>query len=312
MLKLLQLVLLFAAATTAYASGPILDCLRIRGVEAGKEIIFATSLRFAGAIQSLTWDGMEFINCADHGRELQSACSFDDSPLAGAETFNPTEAGSRDDGKGPVSSSRLLHISVAEHRLSTRTQMAFWLAPGERSGGQLARNTNTLSDYILTKDVQIGFDGNPQVLDYRVTFTLPQTARHASAQFEALTGYLSPAFEEFWQFDPRTGKLEPLSDGPGEIAYPVVLATADGRHAMGIFAFPQNVAGTIGPTYGRWRFRAAKTVKWNCVFRVANSKGIPAGDYSYHLLVPIGTLAEVESDMRGWSKAEISNFRLNL
>jgi hypothetical protein len=33
--------------------------------------------------------------------------------------------------------------------------MAFWLAPGERSDGQRARNTNTLSDYLLTKDVPL-------------------------------------------------------------------------------------------------------------------------------------------------------------
>jgi len=257
-------------------------------------------VRFAGAIQSLTWDGVEFINRADHGRELQSACSFDNSPAANAETYNPTEAGSRLDGAGPTSTSRLLEIAASGNRLRTRTQMAFWLAPGERSEGQLARNTNTLSDYILTKDVRIGFEGNPQVLDYWVTFTLPQNAHPASAQFEALTGYLPPAFEKFWLFDFQTRKLEPLSDGPGEIKNPVVLATADGRHAMGIYVTPQSRSATAGPSYGRWKFVAAKTVKWNCVFRVQLPAAIRKDDYAYHLLVPIGTLAEVESMMRDW------------
>jgi hypothetical protein len=32
---------------------------------------------------------------------------------------------------------------VAANQLRTRTQMAFWLTPGERSAGQLAHNTNT-------------------------------------------------------------------------------------------------------------------------------------------------------------------------
>ena len=270
---------------------------------AGKsEIVITTTAQLAGAIKSLTWDGVEFINCTDHGRELQSACSFDNSPTANAETFNPTEAGSHKDGAGPASTSRLLEIVAEENRLRTRTQMAFWLAPGERSDGQLARNTNVLSNYVLTKDVRIGFGRWLQVLDYRVTFTVPKNARHLSAQFEALTGYLPPEFEKFWQFNSKTGKLEPLGEGPGEITNPVVLATTDGLHAMGIYAPPQDQTATTGPSYGRWKFSVERVVKWNCVFRVQDSTMIRPGDYSYRLLVPIGTLEDVESMLRGWNR----------
>jgi len=280
---------------------------QIRARAGSSEIVITTTARMAGAIQSLTWDGMEFINRADHGRELQSACSFDNSPTANAETFNPTEAGSRLDGVGPVSTSRLLEMSAAGNHLRTRTQMAFWLAPGERSEGQLARNPNPLSNYILTKNVRIGLAGSPQALDYQVTFTVPNAARHGSAQFEALTGYMPPEFGNFWQFDLQTGKLAPLGDGPGEIKNPMVLATADGRHAMGIFAPPPTAAATTGPSYGRWKFVAAKVVKWNCVFRVQAAPALPPGDYSYHLLVPVGTLADVEAMLREWSGLARSN-----
>ena len=274
---------------------------QIRARAGKSEIIITTSQRFAGAIDSLTWDGVEFINRADHGRELQSACSFDNSALANVETYNPTEAGSRKDGAGPTSTSRLLEIATTGNHLRTRMQMAFWLVPGERSEGQLARNTNMLSDYILTKDVGIGFKGNPQVLDYRVTFTVPANAHHVSAQFEALTGYLPPKFEKFWQFDYKSRSLQPLSDRPGEIKNPIVLATADGQHAMGIFAPPQIQSAVTGPSYGRWKFSDARVVKWNCVFRVHDAVAIQAGDYSYHLLVYVGTLADMESMMRDWS-----------
>jgi len=98
--------------------------------------IITTTRRLAGAIHSLRWNNHEFINSADHGRQLQSACSFDNSPTANAETYNPTEAGSRRDGAGTNSTSRLLEISAAGNHLHTRTQMAFWLQPGERSSGQ--------------------------------------------------------------------------------------------------------------------------------------------------------------------------------
>jgi len=266
----------------------------------GSTVVITTTRRLAGAIDSFQWNGREFINSSDHGRQLQSACSFDNTPAAGAETFNPTEAGSRDDGAGPASTSRLLVLSAQGRHLRTRAQMAFWLAPGERSEGQLARNTTTLSDYRLSKDVTIGFQRWAQALDYRVTFSLPSHAHHVSAQFEALTGYMPAEFSRFWEFDPATGKLQPLGEGPGEVNQPVVLATPDGQFAMGIFAPPQGAKDTAGPSFGRWRFDGARVVKWNCVYRVSNPSGIRDGDYHYHLLVPFGTLAEVEAMLRDW------------
>ncbi len=271
-----------------------------RAAAGGSEIVITTTARLAGAIHSLTWNGREFVDSVDHGRQLQSAASFDNSPLANAETFNPTEAGSRRDGAGSRSTSRLLELRSADGELFTRSQMAFWLAPGERSAGQLARNTNTLSAHLLAKRVRIGHGPFRQMLDYEVTFTVPAGEPHRSAQFESLTGYMPADFERFWQFDPATKKLEPLSDGPGEISRPVVLATASGSHAMGIYAPPQPRAGQTGPSYGRWRFDSEKVVKWNCVFRVRAlgglaPEGLAAGDYTYKMLVPIGTLTEVES-----------------
>jgi hypothetical protein len=276
---------------------------QIRAQAGNSEVVITTTRRLAGAIHSLKWNGQEFINSTDHGRQLQSACSFDNSPTANAETYNPTEAGSRRDHVGTNTTSRLLEISAVKNHLRTRTQMAFWLAPGERSEGQLARNTNRLSSVVLTKDVTIGFEQWPQVLDYRATFTLPPGERHRTAQFEALTGYMPREFSQFWEFVPATGKLKPLSPGPGEIKNPVVLATPDGKFAMGIYAPPQKQPNTSGPSYGRWKFDGAKVVKWNCVFRVKDTNGIPAGDYSYRMLVPFGTVAQVESMLREWQTA---------
>ena len=273
-----------------------------RGVSA----VITTTSRLAGAIDSFQWSGREFINSSDHGRQLQSACSFDNTRSAGAETFNPTEAGSRDDGEGATTTSRLLEINTHDNILHTRTQMAFWLAPGERSEGQLARNTNRLSDYLLTKDVRIGVLRWPQALDYQVTFTLPAEALHTNAQFEALTGYMPEAFSSFWQFNSASGKLQPLSDGPGEITNSIVLATPDGNYAMGIFAPPQSQHNTRGPMFGRWKFDWAHVVKWNCVYRVHDPQSIRDGDYRYRMVVPFGTLAQVEKMLKEWQSLSIN------
>jgi hypothetical protein len=273
---------------------------------AGKsEIVITTTARLAGAIHSLKWDGKEFIDSTDHGRQLQSACSFDNSTTAPPETFNPTEAGSRLDGPGPTSTSQLVEFEVEGNRLRTKCRLAFWLAPGEKSDGYLARNTNALSRYLLTKTVDIGIGKYPQMLYYRTDFVLPPEVRHVAAQFEALTGYMPEEFTNFWQFNLQSGKLESLDDGPGEIQNPIVFATADGRHAMGIYGM--QLARRIqadpsfnqtGPSYGRWRFKAEKVVKWNCVYRVRDPNGIPTGTYWHPMLVPIGTLSDVEAMLR--------------
>jgi hypothetical protein len=274
----------------------------IRAPAGKSEIVITTTHRLAGAIHSLTWNGREFIDSVDHGRQLQSASNLDfGTPITG-ETFNPTEAGSRDDGAGDQSSSRLLHWRIEPNALQTTTQMAFWLAPGEKSGANPAKNTTVLSDHLLTKRVRIGYRDLPQVIAYDVSFSLPIGERHTHAVFEALTGYMPPEFSEFHQFDPKTGALTPLSDGPGEIPHPVVFSVPGGTHAMGIYAPAQSRPNMTGPTYGRFRFVPEKVVKWNCVFRVTDKSGLDPGEYPFRMFVIVGDLDTVRDSMRALVK----------
>ena len=289
---LLSLCLLMAARATGRDGNRTPSGDRQIGAPFGGSTIVITADEWcAGAIFSVRWNGKEFIDRADHGRLLQSASSFDNSPTAPPETFNPTEAGSVRGG-----TSRLLDIGGSPGELHTRTQMAFWLTPADRSGGVPARNTSALSEHLLAKQVRIGVPGSPNVLDYTVTFTVPAGEPHATAQFEALTGYMPAEFARFWHFNPATKKLEPLTDGPGEQRDPIAFSNADGTHAMGIISPDPAPAGSAGPNYGRFRFAAEKVVKWNCVFRVRPADGVvSAGEYRYRMLVPVGTLADVEA-----------------
>jgi len=270
----------------------------IRGAAGSSEIVITTTARLAGAIHSLTWNGREFIDSFDHGRQLQSASNLDCGTTISGETFNPTEAGSRRDFTGDTSSSRLLHWCVKPNALQTLTQMAFWLAPGEKSGPNLAKNTTVLSDHLLTKRVRIGYKNLPHVIAYDVVFSLPIGERHTQAVFEALTGYMPPAFEEFHQFNLQTGKVESLSDGPGEGPNPVIFSVPGGTHAICIYAPPQAASNTTGPSYGRFRFRTEKVVKWNCVFRVTDKNGIAPGEYAYRMFVVVGELNTVRDSLR--------------
>ena len=120
--------------------------LVIRGKVGTSEIVITTTERLAGAIHSLKWAGKEFIDSHDHGRQLQSAASLDraSGKEFWAECFNPTEAGSRADGAGNKSSSKLLRLQADGSELKTTIQMAFWLAPGEKSSGRPALNDKIL------------------------------------------------------------------------------------------------------------------------------------------------------------------------
>jgi len=265
----------------------------LRRKAGASELVIRTTRRLAGAIDSLSWGGKEFIDSTDHGRQLQSASNLDAGSAISDENYNPTEAGSRADGAGPTSSSVLLALRVDGATLETRTRMAFWLKPGEKSGPHAAKNTTVLSDHILAKKVTIGFRDLPQVLEYVTTFTLPAGEKHVAATFEALTGYMPAEFSRFQVYDPATKASKPLSDGPGEQALPVVLSTESGSHAMGVFS-----PDRPGPGYGRFRFKAEKVVKWNSVVRVRKPEGIPPGDFTYRNFVCVGTLDDVVASMR--------------
>ena len=272
---------------------------QISALVGGSALVIRTTSRLAGAIGSITWNGKEFINNYDHGRELQSASSYDGF----GECFNPTEAGSGHDGTGPGTTSELQALYASGNVLSTQTRMAYWLRPGETSpycgSAPSARNNYSVSNHILNKKVTIGFQGMPHVIEYLINFTVSE--HHNSATFEALTGYMTPEFSKFWTYDPVTKALSVLSDGPGEQINPVILASTDGNYAMGIFSpdLPQWPGTNLG--YGRWRFPASQypgtgnaCVKWNCVYRISD---VSPGIYSFRCYPIVGSLSDVTSSI---------------
>jgi hypothetical protein len=282
----------------------------IRAPADASEIVIATTSRLAGAIHSLTWNGREFIDSHDHGRQLQSASNLDLDGSFHNETFNPTEAGSMHDGAGPTSTSRLLWISAAGRELATVTQMAFWLRPGEASHGHPAVNTTPLSNHLLQKQVHIGAPGLPHAIRYAVTFTLPADERHGTATVEILTAYMPAEFRTFHGLRADDG-LAPLAEAQGEQSLPVIASTADGSHGMGTWS-PERSRSTGQPaTYGRFWFEQERVAKWNCVVREqagaaggsavgneADDAGrLPPGEYRYLVWLAVGTREQVRDTL---------------
>lgn len=280
---------------------PVVDGNQTLSIDCdGSPLTITTTSRLAGAVDSLRWRNHEFIDSADHGRQLQSACSFDamsDEPFW-AERFNPTEAGSRLDGAGKRSTSRLLAIERDDRQLRTSTQMAFWLAPGEKSQGRPALNTRVLSDCVLHKRIRLGAYDDPHVIQIDNTFEIDLKERSRYAQFEVLTGYMPNEFSEFWRVSKASKELQRLDDGPGEQPDPVILSTRDGQFAMGAISagHPDWIEPSAG--YGRFRFPTEKVVKWNVVYRYREVPAITKSKASFRVLVAVGTLDQVHLAIR--------------
>lgn len=134
----------------------------------------SVSRRFAGAIFSIKYGGQEFVNCADHGRLVQTALQLDN----GGEGNNPTEAGSVNDGAGPTSSS-IATITSGPNWIRTNCQLAYWIP----------YQGNIVSDITLTKLITV--TGNKIVVD--IALNIP--SKHGAANIEVLTGYLIPGRE---------------------------------------------------------------------------------------------------------------------
>ena len=269
----------------------------IRSLVQGEPLTLTVTPRLAGAIHSVRWKNQEFIDSFDHGRQLQSASNFDFGTVFHGETFNP-EAGSRSDGSGSASTSKLLHLTYSDFQLQTTNQMAFWLTPKQSSSGHPAKNKTNLSNHLLTKRVTLGFQHWENVIRHQVTFSTPIGEFHRYAQFEALTGYM-PLNSTLLGVDVSRKRLIPLTDGPGEQALPVILAKTDQSMAMGVCS-PQQPSKGENAGYGRFRFPAAKVTKWNSVFRIRNAAGIPAADFSFENYVVIGNLKNVQKLSGSW------------
>jgi hypothetical protein len=253
----------------------------------GSSISIGTSSRVAGAIDSITWKGKQFVDALDHGREFQSATTFSGK----GECFNPTEAGARDDGAAQHSSSKLIKLTAAGSVLQTTSQMAFWLGPNEKTAGchgSLSTNSNAVSTDALNKAVSIGVDGIANAIKYDATFQVPEN--RTLGGFEVLAAYLPGEFSVFQTYDIAHDKLALLSDGPGQQPLPIIFSTADNNYALG---------HSSAPIYSRWRFAEAnrpdKVVKTNCYFL---EHDVSAGDHHFACYLVIGTLPEVRSGLQ--------------
>ena len=243
---------------------------------------------FAGAVSSIRFRGVEFLDSSDHGRLLQGAISFGGL----GECLNPTQAGASRDRRGRTTS-ELLWAEATPERYVSATRMAYWKRPGESCrppGGawRFAANETRGSEVVYAQQLRPGFGGFANAVETVISFTTAED--QPSAVVEAITAYTPPAFDRFHVFsDGRLVEDRSVARRPGEQPDPVVLSTADGASAIGFLSL-----GASTPGYGRFAF--GETNKINLVYRPHGP--YRAGRHSYRMVWIVGTRAEVEATLR--------------
>jgi len=279
-------------------------------VSGGNGITIKTTNRLAGAIDSLTWNGKEFVNSWDHGRQIQTALVFD----KWGECYNPTEAGGEYDGTSAATHSILNYLSASGNRITTINSPGYWQAPGtiytlfpqcstDHPGVRNVQNTSYVSDYLIKKDVTIGYKNNPNIIEYNITVTLPRA--HQQAQVEGIAAYLTNEFSQAFLYNPANKQLSGTS-GNGEVNMPVIRTTANQQHAIGMFAPKLPTVGFPEAGYGRSFFphpdpRVESYKINNCIFREGYypergmNGNVPAGELNYQCFIVVGTIDTVKA-----------------
>lgn len=256
----------------------------------GEPVTILSRARHAGAVSSLRYRGFEYADAADHGRLMQGAIAFNNR----YECDNPTQAGrSRDRlNLAQRSSSRRLEAWLYPDGFGTATRMAYWKRPGTDceipgQGSSPADNRTRLSDVTYRWRHRFEPDGAAGLIRCDINYELGFA--RASAVVEALTIHTPTVFDTIWFLDRATGALGGQAGLEArEDPRPLLLATADGAHAIGF------VSRTPGALYVGWRLPTNSKI--SLVFRPPGAvSGIIAAD----ALWSVGTLDEVRAALTG-------------
>lgn len=279
-------------------------------------ISIGINLAAGGAVFELNWGGKQFINTYDYGRELQIAVFFDSDGNS-----NPTEAGDEkahsDQSNGywhgsPLISYTLVNTSPEQY-LTTMTYPLQWNP--ENFGGDAnhpVRWTGTVS-----KRVDMDVNGWSNVIRWTTGVTTPPSISYNYYFAEIPTAYLNSEFTNFYVYDAtvQTPQLEQLnvtdSEYPGDTtpdgtcissglepalgpdAGGVILSTADGNHALGMYRRK--------PNYNDFfvcNLLSVHGVSKISVLEIPQTTGLPAGSYNYTSYLIVGTRDNVANRMQ--------------
>jgi hypothetical protein len=273
----------------------------------GRAVKLAANLVAGGAISELTWNGKQFINNYDFGRQIQIALNLSHE----AEAINPTEAGDLYGFPGTsvvawAHGSPLLSSSVKGTTLRTECHPLQW-KPQNWGGGP---GNPVMWQGTIGKRVDLDYGGSPNVIRWTTTVNFPSAEPWVN--MEVVTAYLNAEFTRFYALNtvtgtntemtdlvPNGGCIDPQQDARlRPPAGGVIIATEDGAYALGVYRRSANT------TYGLCKFLGYggsgqygfSTTKWNLLWRPP--KGVQPGPVSISCYLLVGTLDKVVAEAK--------------
>lgn len=224
----------------------------------------------AGGVQRMTWNGVNYINAADHGQGFQWAYNIiptDLYPMNGGNfttlsglLFAPVEQGNITDGSNAnVCSSDQYEAWLRNDGLAiiTTVNPANWGDPTDTIA-PTPRSIRRLSGYTTRAERIIGYDGNDHIIQSLSTVIIPDEdwSGYPQGLFCDLTAYgVGATFTVCKSVNLDTGvatDVTPPSDGTitHSQTAPRMWCNADSSHCFAVYS-PLSMVGTHGFLGGR-------------------------------------------------------------
>jgi hypothetical protein len=289
----------------------------------GGGVTVRSNIVAGGAVWEWRWNGFQFINTYDYGREMQSAAFWEVEPGVWA---NPTEAG---DGHSAQSQPGFRHGSpmhsfslsygglnnqnVTSSSIETRCVPLEW-DPSLHGGSTL--HPVIWKDVVIGKDLIMNFNGMGPVAKYITYFSTPTSLPIAS--IEIPTAYLNGEFNRYWVYNAQTKTLTqpPMEYGVGgssgaygehNVLYGgVIISNAAETAALGIYGVQEKHGGSVS-YYTLWNFTeqggtgqySPGTSKMAAVFGPGK---IESGVTRFNSYICTGTVSDVAAQMNSLYK----------
>jgi hypothetical protein len=260
------------------------------------------------------WNGTQFLNHGDYGREIQGAFYF------GTSLLNPNEAGDRLTfsflDQSVKHGSPILRFENQGNTQYTRAIPLDW-DPTQYGGDQ--DHPVIWDSLVLGKDLTLNFQNLGPVAQYTTHLTIPNATRATLAD---PAGYLLSSFNRFWTYDAQSKVLTEVTsvmpDGCASLTdnsfggYAffadfggIIMSDATGANAMGVYGV--NLAHGGSTTYfAMWKFycwgdgpseSGSDNTAWSAVYGNGTDVVFPAGESTYNVYLITDSVQNVTARM---------------
>jgi hypothetical protein len=259
------------------------------------------------------WNGTQFLNHGDYGREIQGAFYF------GTSQLNPDEAGDfmtmRTLDQSLKHGSPVLRFENQGNTQYTRAILLNW-DPRQYGGDQ--DHPVIWDSLVLGKDLALNYQNLGPVAQYTTHLVLPSATTGTLAD---PAGYLLSSFNRFWTYDALAKVLTEVTNampngclaGPNDFGgYAffvdfggIIMSDASGANAMGIYGVSASRGGSVS-NLDMWKFdcwgdgpseTASDNTAWSAAYGNGTDVLFPAGESTYNVYLITDTLQNVTARM---------------